>query len=247
MRLKFKKKITRPEKEESSTSSSLKLVLVVLGLVVIVILYYTIYDANNRVTAEQRIQCSFKVSEQEFPKQNKILWRSLEHGVEVVLNDIPTQPSIFLLAYEDVDSANRITRSIIKRTTECMKSQVDALELSPSDLESTEMKTDYGVVITKYKNQLRKSGVMLVNDLNKVPTEVAPAFHSFCDVHNPLVDRSIIFLTLQLTRQTHSSSNTNTLQLVENYLRSNWSALQSFVLEPLITRVTEHVFVLNRE
>lgn len=243
---KIQKKITQPGKQESSSPFLWFLVvIIIIGLAA-----YTIFQSlnkNDRAASEPRIRCSFEVAQREFPNQNSILWKSLEHGVENVLNDIPTSPSIFLLAYQDVNSANRITRSIVKRTTECMQSTVNALELSPADLESNEMKLDYGVVIAKYRNQLAKSGVMLVNDLNKVPTEVAPAFHSFCDVQNPLVDRSIIFLTLQLTRQIHSSSNTNTLLLVESYLRSNWSGLQSFILDPLITRVTDQVFILNKE
>ncbi len=69
----------------------------------------------------------------------------------------------------------------------------------------------------------------------------------FCDVHNPLVDRSIIFLTLQLSGKIDSSSGSNTLRLVENYLRSNWSGLEDNILGPLITRVTDQVFVLNKE
>lgn len=130
---------------------------------------YTMY--HRYVAAEPRplmIRCSFELSAREFPNQNKILWKSLEYGVESVLNNIPTSPSIFLLAYEDVKSVNRITRSIVQRTTECMNSKMNALELSPADLAYKEMKTDYGVVITKYQNQLKNSGVMLVNDLNKV-------------------------------------------------------------------------------
>ncbi len=144
--------------------------LLLIGLIIVVGGCYAFYHRNAVADdgTRHKLRCSFERSQHDFPNQNKILWKSLEHGVESVLNVIPTSPSIFLLAYEDVKSANRITQSIVQRTTECMASTVDALELSPADLAYSEMKSDYGVVIKKYKNQLRTSGVMLVKDLNKV-------------------------------------------------------------------------------
>lgn len=163
----MEKAIINPEKKESSNHVLWVLaVVIIFGLLAV---YFVMYhgQVNGHVhPAEQR--CSFDVCELKFPNQDRVLWKSLEYGVENVLNKIPTSPSIFLLAYHDMNSANRITRCVVKRTTECMKSKGNALELSPADLESTEMKSDYGVVITKYQNQLKKSGVMLVNDLNKV-------------------------------------------------------------------------------
>lgn len=159
----------RVDKKEDTVNYGLWLFASVV-IVTVAVLLFIIYTRN--VTAEsgtrQGIRCSFQQSEIEFPNQNAILWKSLQHGVESVLNNIPTSPSIFLLAYDDVNSVKRITHSIVQRTTECMNSNVNALELSPADLAYDEMKSDYGVVIKKYKNQLKNSGVMLVNDLNKV-------------------------------------------------------------------------------
>lgn len=166
---KIQKKVAVNEKQKSSNYMPGIIILIII--LAFSTLFYTHYSQDYGYAhgaAGQRIRCSFEISEREFPNQNKILWRSLEFGVENVLNDIPTKPSIFLLAYRDAHSANRITRSIVTRTTECMKSKVNALELSPADLASNEMKSDYGVVIAKYQNQLKRSGVMLVNDLNKV-------------------------------------------------------------------------------
>lgn len=175
---KIQKKITPTEKQESSNYMPWIIASVmILGCAAFYITQNSqVYGLAND-ESRQRIRCSFEAAEREFPNQNKILWKSLEYGVENVLNDIPTTPSIFLFAYQDVDSANRITQSIVTRTTECMKSTVNALELSPADLQSSEMKSDYGVVITKYQNQLKRSGVMLVKDLNKVEISTP-----FCNV-----------------------------------------------------------------
>ncbi|KAG4076628.1 hypothetical protein HA402_001915 [Bradysia odoriphaga] len=249
---KTSEKILLPKKVDESQG---KIHIVLVGIVVGVILAVGYFAYPHLVKRSQfggdmkkpLLRCSFEQSVRDFPKQDKMLWTSLEHGVESVLNDIPTKPSIFLLAYEDIPTANKITRSIVERVTDCMNSKVNALVLSSDDLAHNEMKADYGVVITKYTNQLKKSGVMLVHDLNKVPSKVVPAFHSFCDSVNPLVDRSIIFLTMQLTDNSHSRSYANTLHLVENYLRSNWSDVENYILDPLIVRVTDQVFVLNKE
>ncbi|XP_037043075.1 uncharacterized protein LOC119079351 [Bradysia coprophila] len=247
---KTSEKILLPKKADES-QGMIKIVLVGIGVVVVMLAAVYFYLTNHsQIGGDMKrppLRCSFEQSVRDFPKQDKMLWKSLEHGVESVLNNIPTKPSIFLLAYEDIPTANKITRSIVERATDCMDSKVNALVLSSDDLAHHEMKTDYGVVITKFKNQLEKSGVMLVHDLNKVPSKVAPAFHVFCDGLNPLVDRSIIFLTMQLTDNSHSSSYANTLHLVENYLRSNWSDMENFILDPLIARVTDQVFVLNKE
>lgn len=161
------KTVVLPKKDESSNYVLLS--IFAIATISLIVFGYTIYRRHDAPEPRSLLaRCSFELSEREFPNQNKILWKSLELGVESVLNNIPTSPSIFLLAYEDVKSVNRITHSIVQRTTECMNSKVNALELSPADLAYSEMKTDYGVVITKYQNQLKRSGVMLVNDLNKV-------------------------------------------------------------------------------
>lgn len=165
---KTKKDVIRP-KVDQSHNTVFWLIIVVVVIIVSAALFSNKIGQSDAIT-DRRQRCSFEQSKHDFPKQNKILWKSLEKGVESVLNDIPTSPSIFLLAYEDVGSANRITRSIVDRATECMDSRVNALVLSPADLAYSEMKSDYGIVITKYQNQLRNSGVMLVNDLNKVNT-----------------------------------------------------------------------------
>lgn len=159
-----------PRKEHSGNNSLLYLVTIALAAVGVGIMGYLYYFNSHRnvIGATLRSSCSFELSERRFPKQDKKLWESLKFSVESVLNDIPTRPSIFLFAYEDADSAHKITRSIVEQTAECMESRMNALELSPEDLADSQMITDYGVVIKKYQNQLESSGVMLVNDLNKV-------------------------------------------------------------------------------
>lgn len=170
---KISEKISLPKKvDEPKGNSNLVVVGVIVSVVVLAAVAF-IYHTNRPplvVNGMNRplLRCSFEDSVLDFPKQDKMLWKSLRISIESVLNDIPTRPSIFLLAYEDLASANKITRSIVERTTECMDSKVNALVLRPDDLAHNEMQKDYGVVITKYQNQLQKSGVMLVHDLNKV-------------------------------------------------------------------------------
>ncbi|KAJ6633079.1 hypothetical protein Bhyg_16615 [Pseudolycoriella hygida] len=240
-----KMRVVNDKNKEPNSNFGVYTVAILLMVIVAVAVFY-IPSLRREVLAVSRepIQCSFDETGKMFPNQDEMLWKSLKSGVEGVLNNIPTKPSIFLFAYEDAKTVHKITQSIVQRTIQCMDSKANAVELNPGDLSYNEMKVDYGVVIAKYKNQLSKSGIMLINDLNKVPSDVARAFHALCDVHNPLVDRSIIFLTMQFAQ---SNVNANPLTIVEHYLRSNWSELNSSILDPLITRVTDEVFVLKNE
>lgn len=53
--------------------------------------------------------------------------------------------------------------------------------------------------MNEYREGLDKTGVMLVKDLHNVPSDLAMAFHYYCDEYNPLVKKSAIFFTLNLS------------------------------------------------
>lgn len=55
-------------------------------------------------------------------------------------------------------------------------------------------------VMCKFREDLHKSGVMLVKDIEAIPSSLAMAFHYFCDEYNPLVKKSAIFFTIDLAK-----------------------------------------------
>lgn len=52
--------------------------------------------------------------------------------------------------------------------------------------------------MTTYRDEVDRSGVMLVKELENVPSNLAMAFHYYCDEYNPLVKKSAIFFTMDL-------------------------------------------------
>lgn len=61
--------------------------------------------------------------------------------------------------------------------------------------------------MNQYQDEVYESGVMLVKDIESVPSQLAMAFHYYCDEYNPLVKRSAIFFTLNWAKCSNSSGN----------------------------------------
>lgn len=61
--------------------------------------------------------------------------------------------------------------------------------------------------MNQYQDEVYESGVMLVKDIENVPSQLAMAFHYYCDEYNPLVKRSAIFFTLNWAKCSNSSGN----------------------------------------
>ncbi|CAG9575633.1 unnamed protein product [Danaus chrysippus] len=58
-----------------------------------------------------------------------------------------------------------------------------------------------------YQKDVDERGVMLIKDVDDIPSHLAMAFHYYCDEFNPLVKKSAIFLTLNLAKCTNGSGN----------------------------------------
>lgn len=83
---------------------------------------------------------------------------------------------------------------------------------------------------------------MVVRDLDDIPANAAQAFHSFCDVYNPAVERAIIFFTMKVNDVVGVE---NATRIAEKLLTNVWSALELNALQPLIGRVTDDVLVIK--
>ena len=199
--------------------------------------------------AQTPISCpKFKEFSKSF-SQEKILWQSLTTGVESVLNKKPPTPSIFLLAYNDHRTSEVLMRNIINATAECMKSSNPIL-LDGRTFVSKKMLEDYGEIIETYREQLERNGIMYVSDLNKTPAQAAQAFHSICDTVTPLVQRAVIYFTVQVDQSDLNLPPVQLLKLVENKLSDEWrreATVSENTLKALITRVTDQVLLLRAD
>lgn len=235
----------------SSSDTSNIYTYMIIGIIVLLIVsgMYAFSAPNPRKTP---VQCpEFKELDKRFTHQDKLLWKSLKVGTEGVLNKDPTRPSVFLFAYNDKKSIDKVMLEIVNATASCMKSK-NPIQLKSSALANEAMIRDHGEVIKAFKKQLQQEGIMYVADINKVPIEAAKAFHSICDTITPLVSRVVIFFTMHLPNLNRNMSTKEILMLVEQELEKSWNRygegiITENTLQALIARITDQVFLLHSE
>uniref|UniRef100_A0A2A4JJW1 Uncharacterized protein n=1 Tax=Heliothis virescens TaxID=7102 RepID=A0A2A4JJW1_HELVI len=100
---------------------------------------------------------------------------------------------------------------------------------------------DHGQLITRYRDDVDRSGVMLVKEIDSVPSELAMAFHYYCDEYDPVVKRSAIFFTLNMANCSNTADLTSTHAFIEKCLAKRWKNLPPENVRPLLTRVVDIV------
>lgn len=233
---------TTSPKQPSDPSRNL-LLYGLIAIAVLVAIVVALYSPSPKV----KYHCpEFKDLPAKFSTQDITLFKSLKIGIEGVLNNDPTRPSVFLLAYHDIDTAHRLMKEIVLATAHCMNAS-DPIKLDGKRFVTKEMENDYGVIIDRYQKQLEHNGIMFVEDVNRMPAKAAQVFHTICDTVTPLVERAVIFFTVKLEPNDVNLSVKNVMELVEEELTTNWEDIDLDTLKALIARVTDQVFLLKSE
>lgn len=55
-------------------------------------------------------------------------------------------------------------------------------------------------LVNKYREDIANTGLMLVKEVDQVPSTLAMAFHYYCDEYNPIAKKSAVFFTLDMAR-----------------------------------------------
>lgn len=245
----IRQEISSSKKPTASNNSN---AMKAIGLAIILIVLAIIFNIWNptETTITPKIVCSqFKELPKHFSSQDINLWKSLKIGIEKMLNSNPTSPSIFLLAYDDIETAQNVMKMVLEATASCMNS-TNPIQLDGRTFVTDAMLEDYGNIIAEYKEQLENDGIMYVSDLNQMPIKAAQVFHTICDTITPLVKRAVIFFTVRLNRNERNLSPRAISELVESELKTNWfrdSKISEDTLNALIARVTDQVFLLKSE
>ncbi|CAK1548253.1 unnamed protein product [Leptosia nina] len=92
-------------------------------------------------------------------------------------------------------------------------------------------------LINKYREDVSKRGVLLVKNVERVPSDIAMAFHYYCDEYNPLVKKSAIFFTLNVAKCSIPSTKKSAHDYVERCLKGKWQGIHKDKIGPLLTRV----------
>ncbi|CAH4015352.1 uncharacterized protein LOC123706863 isoform X2 [Pieris brassicae] len=93
-------------------------------------------------------------------------------------------------------------------------------------------------LIYEFRDNLDKTGVLLVKNIERVPAKLAMAFHYYCDEFNPLVKKSAIFFTLDVSKcKSLLGKPSLDHDYIERCLKEIWREVDRDKIAPLLTRV----------
>lgn len=226
--------------EESGVRSSImsenKFVIGVVILVIAVIA--VVISSENLVTNNVTLDCLKK----EFPLQDQDFWIALETGLQEVVRF--KKPSVFLFLYkEDGESTTDKLLTNIATYASCVLNNCNEkpIVLSSEDLSNNEiLKVDGGHLLNTYKSDLETVHVMIVKNLENVPSYAAKVLHSFCDDISPAVGKSVFFLTLKVPEFPKKE-----MRYVRLLLKEKWQDIKEDHFEPLFARISSMILPLK--
>lgn len=134
-------------------------------------------ESTYQTTSNHRKLCDINALKTEFPQQEDKFWKTIKSGIETTINVDPTKPSVFLLIYHDKNVVKKFTKTVIDVTQKCMETEHnEAVILNNNDMSTEDIRRDYGVAIKKYRQKMTESGVLFVEDLNKVSNHLVYVF-----------------------------------------------------------------------
>ncbi|XP_039765806.1 uncharacterized protein LOC120637840 isoform X2 [Pararge aegeria] len=233
------------EKETTSCQFLLQMLLMLLtaGIAVFYIGYYpseptkmnSIYDKISFYSDIMDLGEKYKV------KDTSIL--QVRTGVATIFEKQDT--GSFIFAYNSKSNSfnptlfNSFVEDLAATASRFLRNDSDNL-YAVVDTVKLKMQTEKEFM-NKYEEAVARTGVMLVKDVDNVPSEIAMAFHYYCDEYSPLVRRSAIFFTLNLAKCSNNSDPKSTHEYIEKCLAKKWSNVGEDRIGPLLTRVVNIV------
>lgn len=229
----FRHKTPAPTQMPQSKRNHYRIYAVVILAVVVFAFMNKKSPAESAIT-NKKIDCSqFLELTEKFPNQDQKLFKSLKSGIEGMFNGIPPEPSVFSLFSTDEDLINKMMDEVIRVTKQCINQSQDPISLSKDQLSDQ--------LVRDYKDELEKVGIMIINNVDQASPSSVPSLHSFCDTYNPLVSKSIIFLTIKVP----GAPQGKPVEYITDFLNDRWSDLKDNVRGPLIARMIDQTFFLK--
>lgn len=226
-------KIKKAKKSVKQVKSN-KLCYVGLFAIIISIMCYLVFVSNNNT-------CTLE------GYKNTDIFGSLYSGIsEMKKYD---KPSVFLLLYKNggEETLEKILYNISTHVNCVLLKDINGYESAPivltaKELHLPEFREDYGIFINKYRSELAKKNVMIIKNLDEIPSSVVGAFHSICDEYSPLVKQSVIVFTIKVEDFPEKEE-----PFVETMLRSKWHDLKEDHFEPLFARLSGMILKIDTE
>lgn len=225
--------------------SSSKLVLISVVVVIVAVILFIIWPtsrANEQkpLDLSDQIDCSkFFDLKAKYPQQNARIFKSLKVSIEGVYNR-NAKPPVITFFSTDQKILDDLMNDVVYLTHKCIKQSYDPINLTYEDLNIEKFLNDNSKIIGEYKNELEKRTILVINNLDELSSKVVPSLHSFTDTYNPLVQKSIIYISIRVPQKP-----VNPADYIFTHLQNKWNDLASNIKNPLITRVSDQAFFLE--
>ncbi|XP_026467019.1 uncharacterized protein LOC113370551 isoform X2 [Ctenocephalides felis] len=177
--------------------------------------------------------------------KNAQFWSVVYSGLHNVIDrNSKFKATVFLFLHpKDINNASiNLSREIAKIAARSLGTS-GPIFVTEQDINN--LPNERGYFIEQYRSDLEKQKVLVLPDLHKIPPHIAESLHFVCDVENPLVQKSIIILTMEIT---NINLKVPPLRQIENILQGLWSPpLSDNKIEPIITRLTTSVSMITPE
>lgn len=169
----------------------------------------------------------------------------LKTGILTIFSRMDTGSFMFLYNSKthnfDSSQFEKFINDVAYAAAKFLRNDISSIKESivqSSDLDMQE----HSELINRYRDDVDKSGVLLVKEVDSVPSDLAMAFHYYCDEYNPLVKKSAIFFTLNLANCSGNvSDKKSTYDLIEKCLSRKWNTIPPENMKPLLTRMIDIV------
>ncbi|XP_034935846.1 uncharacterized protein TORIP isoform X2 [Chelonus insularis] len=185
---------------------------------------------QSKINLIKELEKNIDSISQTFKKQSPEIWVDFIAGIAEVVK-YQDRPAIFILFANQDDTMLCLAKMVANASKAALGSD-NNLWLSASDIGS-----DYGMVINKFKNKIEEQKVVIVDNLLNIDSKAMLAFHHLCDKENPLVKKAVYIITMVAEGY---STEQKPIQFVETQLRHKMKdAINEDKLQPLITRITD--------
>ncbi|XP_046971723.1 uncharacterized protein LOC124538635 isoform X2 [Vanessa cardui] len=227
------------------TSNQVVIAMIIFLLAVIMFLYSqhvsdkaltkNVYDKFRFDSDVKDLKEKYKV------KENSIL--QVKTGVATIFENQDTASFIFVYNSDSINFDpvifNNFIEDIAATTSRYLRNESKEVHVTVDT--SNLMMTTTKDFMNQYQDKVIRTGVMLVKDIDSVPSQLAMAFHYYCDEYNPLVKRSAIFFTFNLANCSIISDKKSSHEYVEKCLANKWNSVGEEKIGPLLTRVVNIV------
>lgn len=182
--------------------------------------------------------------QEKYASQEEDFWIS----IQVLIEDSKryNQPKCLMLLYNN-ETANTIERLLSELSNyalcEITTCSSNSIILEPHEFKGKDITFDYGNIISDNKAKLVQSGVMIIKNLEMISGKSAMAFQSLCDEYQPVVSRALFVFTLETGQYNFEDKS----KYVEYMLKKKWNDLSDDLFYPLLTRITNFIFVVQKD